>query len=711
MKSEYIKIIAQKLSLTSKQVSNTLQLFEEGATVPFISRYRKEATGSLNEVSIVQIKELGETFVTLEKRKEFILKTLEQQEKLSPELRQSIENCYEETALEDLYLPYKQKKKTRASKAKEKGLQPLAEFIFQQTPARLQAEVSRYINDSVPEAEDALQGARDIIAEMISNDKKARESLRREFDKNAIVESKVVKNKKEEAEKYADYFAYSEPLKHIPSHRFLAIMRGLSEGYLRMKLQPDSEQALQKLKRIYVKGNSDSSEQVSQALEDAYQRLLLPAIENEYTKLAKAKADKEAIDVFSKNLRQLLLAPPLGEKRILAIDPAYKTGCKLVCLDELGNLLHNETIFPHPPRKETFQSAKKLTTLTNTYEIEAIAIGNGTASRETEQFVKQKVRFERDIDIFVVSEDGASVYSASAVAREEFPDYDVTVRGAVSIGRRLADPLAELVKIDPKSIGVGQYQHDVNPNQLQKGLDLVVESCVNSVGVDLNTAGKELLTYVSGLGPRLAQNIVNYRKEHGAFSSREELLKIPGLGSKVFEQCAGFLRIKNGDNPLDNTAVHPESYSIVNRMAEANKVDTETFIKNKNLRQNIDPEKYINDNVGLPTLTDIMAELDKPGRDPREKAQVFEFSKEVFSIEDLKIGSVLPGIVTNITNFGAFVDVGVKQDGLVHISHLANRFVKNPADVVHLHQHVQVKVLDVDISRKRISLSMKDINK
>jgi uncharacterized protein len=708
MKSEHIKIISVELNLTQRQVENTLILLSEGATIPFISRYRKEMTGTLDEVQIADIKNSASKLDELEKRRESILNSIEQQGKLSDDLKKKIEATYDITVLEDLYLPYKQKKKTKAGIAKEKGLEPLAKIIFLQNLNDIESEALKYLTDELETIEDALQGARDIIAEEINESQKARDAVRREFKYSAVVQASVIKAKKEQAGKYKDYFEFEEPLNKIPSHRLLAVFRGVNEGFLRVKIHPDEDKVLEKLAGIFLRGETESVDQVEMAIEEAYKRLLLPSIENEFTKAAKEKADIEAINVFADNLRQLLLAAPLGEKRILAIDPAYRTGCKIVCIDEHGNLLHNETIYPHPPQKETVQSGKKLASLVNAYKIDAIAIGNGTASRETEDFVRQKVRFDRDLKVFVVSEDGASVYSASKIAREEFPNYDVTVRGAVSIGRRLADPLSELVKIDPKSIGVGQYQHDVDQKELQNSLDRVVESCVNAVGVDLNTAGKYLLTYVSGLGEQLAQNIVDYRTENGAFKSRAQLKKVKRLGDKAFEQAAGFLRIRNAENPLDNTAVHPEAYPIVQKMAKDLSVEVNDLIQSAELRQKIELKKYVNDSVGLPTLTDIMKELEKPGRDPREQAKVFEFSNEVFTVDDLKIGMILPGIITNITNFGVFVDVGVKQDGLVHISHLKNAYVSNPSDVVKLHQQVKVKVISIDSIRKRIGLSMKE---
>jgi len=709
MHTEHNKIIAQQLNIAVKQVENTVILLNEGATVPFISRYRKEMTGTLDEVQISDIKNLSEKLEELEKRRESILQIIEKQGKLTDDLKVKINATYDLSELEDLYLPYKQKKKTRAVKAKEKGLEPLANLLFKQNIEDLESEAEKYLNDEVETVDDALQGAKDIIAEQINEDKQARDAVRREFKYSAKVCSDLVKSKKEEALKYENYFEFNEALNKIPSHRLLAVFRGANEGFLRVKIYPDENKALEKLDRIFLKGDTNATALVQDAVDDAYKRLLLPSIENEFTKAAKEKADAEAIKVFTDNLRQLLLAPPLGEMRILALDPGFRTGCKVVCLDEHGNLLHNETIYPHPPQKETFQAGKKIASLVSTYKIDAIAIGNGTAGRETEDFVRNKVRFDRDVKVFVVSEDGASVYSASKVAREEFPDYDVTVRGSVSIGRRLADPLAELVKIDPKSIGVGQYQHDVNQKELQKSLDTVVESCVNAVGADLNTASKHLLIYVSGLGEQIAQNVVDYRTENGSFKSRKELKKVKRLGDKAFEQCAGFLRIRNAANPLDNTAVHPESYHIVEKMAKDNKVTLQEFIKSPDIRKNINLKDYTSETVGLPTLTDIMKELEKPGRDPRQQAKVFEFSKDVFSVDDLKIGMILPGIVTNITNFGAFVDVGIKQDGLVHISNIKNEFIKNPADVLKLHQHVKVKVISIDTVKNRIGLSMKDV--
>jgi uncharacterized protein len=706
MIQKHLEIIAENLHITQKQVQNTLNLLNEGATVPFISRYRKEATDSLDEVQIGEIQNHSKKLAEIEDRKKSILASIEKQGKLTGELERKILSSYNLTELEDLYLPYKIKKTTRAAKAREKGLEPLSEILMKQNVGSTEIFALKFLNDKVETVEDALSGARDIIAEQISENQTVRNAVRYEFDNNAVVCSKVIKAKEEEAEKFKDYFDYSEVLKRIPSHRMLAIRRGEAEGFLRVSILPGDERIIDKIKRLFVKGRTESSEQVSIAVEDSYKRLLEPSVENEFRGLSKEKADKEAIAVFSENLKQLLLASPLGEKRILALDPGFRTGCKMVCLDEYGNILHNETIYPHPPQNETTLAARKLTNAVNTYKIDAMAIGNGTASRETEYFVRNKVRFDRDIQVFVVSENGASIYSASPVAREEFPEYDVTVRGAISIGRRLSDPLAELVKIDPKSIGVGQYQHDVDQKELQESLDRVVEYCVNSVGVDLNTAGKYLLNYVSGLGLQLAQNIVDYRNEIGGFKSRAELKKVKRLGEKAFEQCAGFLRIRNAKNPLDNSAVHPESYKIAEKMAKDIGVEIKDLIGNSMLIKQIKPENYVSEKVGLPTLKDITAELEKPGRDPRKAAKIFEFSNEVFKPEDLREGMILPGIVTNITNFGAFVDIGVKQDGLVHISQIKEAFVSNPADVLTLHQHVKVKVISVDLPRKRIGLTM-----
>ncbi len=707
MMEKNIEKIARTTSLEVKNIQNVLRLFDEGATIPFISRYRKEMTGSMDEVQIAEIRDLFQKFLEIDNRRETILKTIEEQGKLTPELQQKIELAESLPELEDLYLPYKPKKKTRAGIAKEKGLEPLAILLMKQQELNIMDRAAEFITDQVPDEAAALQGARDIMAEWITENKRARDCVRHYFERGAIITSKLSKGKEEEGVTYKDYYKFSEPLARCPSHRILAMRRGEEEGFLKLEIKPDEEKVVEALEKIFVKGYYDVSEQVKIAVKDSYKRLLHPSIENEFRALSKEKADDEAIRVFANNLRQLLMASPLGEKRILAIDPGYRTGCKLICIDEHGNLLHNVTIFPHKPQSETKMAAHKITSLVQMYKIEAIAIGNGTAGRETEHFIK-RLRFDRELQVFVVNEAGASVYSASKVARDEFPQYDVTVRGAVSIGRRLMDPLAELVKIDPKSIGVGQYQHDVDQGKLKKKLDEVVESCVNAVGVDLNTASMHLLTYVSGLGQQIARNIVEYRKEKGAFVSRDDLKNVPRLGQKAFEQSAGFLKIRNAKNPLDNSAVHPESYHIVRKMAKDVGISLDTLIADKDLQNKIDINKYITSKVGLPTLNDIKNELAKPGRDPRTKAKVFDFAEGLFKIEDVKPGMVVPGIVTNITNFGAFVDIGVKQDGLVHISQLANRFVSDPNEVVQLNQHVQVKVLEVDVARKRIQLSMKE---
>ncbi len=701
----FSKMIATALNIAVHQVKNTLTLLESGATIPFISRYRKEATGGLNEVQIAEISEQNEKLCEIAKRKETILKTIEEQGKLTAELKKRIESCWNATELEDIYLPYKPKRKTRAEAARQKGLEPLATILMMQRENNLMARARTFINKEVKDEEEALKGARDIIAEQVSEDERSRNQLRNQFSRQAIITSKVIKGKEEEAIKYKDYFDFSEPLKRCTSHRLLAIRRGEAEGLLKVSISPDDEECAERLERNYVRGNNECSRQVQEAVHDAYKRLLKPSIETEFAALSKEKADEEAIRVFAGNLRQLLLAPPLGQKRVMGIDPGYRTGCKVVCLDAQGNLLHNETIYPHPPKSEHALSSRKLTKLVEQYAIEAIAIGNGTASRETEAFVTNQ-RYDRKLQVFVVSEDGASIYSASKTAREEFPEYDVTVRGAVSIGRRLMDPLAELVKIEAKSIGVGQYQHDVDQTALKKSLDQTVESCVNLVGVNLNTASKHLLTYVSGLGPTLAQNIVDYRTENGPFASRKELMKVPRMGAKAFEQSAGFLRIPGAKNPLDNSAVHPESYAVVERIAKDMKCSVEELIKNKELRSKIDIKKYVTPTVGLPTLTDIMQELEKPGRDPRQQIKVFEFDKNVKTIDDLKPGMVLPGIVTNITNFGCFVDVGIKENGLVHVSQIRREFISNPTTVVSIHEHVQVKVLSIEYERKRISMTM-----
>lgn len=706
MTNKHIEILSRTLNISGNQIENTVKLLLEGATVPFISRYRKEVTGSLDEVQVLDIKEHYEKLLEVDKRREAILKSIEEQGKLTDELRLQLEKTFVLSELEDIYLPYKQKRKTRASIAREKGLEPLAVILFKQLEKDVEGAAEKYLNDNVENVDEALKGARDIIAEWINEDQRARNGIRRLFDHEAIIISRNVKGKEEEGIKYKDYFEYSEPLRKCPSHRLLAIRRGEEEGFLKISIEPSEDNALEILDKQFIKGRSASSEQVSEAITDSYKRLLGPSIESEFKGLSKEKADEEAIRVFTDNLRQLLLASPLGQKNVLALDPGFRTGCKLVCLDAQGTLVHNETIYPHAPQNETALAMKKLSTLVSVYKIDAIAIGNGTASRETENFV-QRIQFDRKIQVFVVSENGASIYSASPVAREEFPEYDVTVRGAVSIGRRLMDPLAELVKIDPKSIGVGQYQHDVDQGKLKKSLDAVVESCVNQVGVNINTASKHLLTYVSGVGPQIAQNIVAYRKENGPFTARQQLKKVPRLGDKAFEQCAGFLRIPDAPNPLDNSAVHPESYHVVERMAEDTGATVADLLKNDELRKKINLTKYVDGKIGLPTLQDIVQELSKPGRDPRSAIQVFEFSNQVFKIEDVKPGMTLPGIVTNITNFGCFVDIGVKQDGLIHISQLADRFISDPNEIVKLHQHVSVKVLEVDLPRKRIQLTMK----
>ena len=701
-----VTFVTQKSGFESRYIKNLLGLLDEGATIPFISRYRKEMTGSMDEVQVGQVREIYEQFKELEKRKKTVLESIEQQEKLTPELRKQIEHCTDLRELEDIYLPYKPKKQTRASKAKAKGLEPLAAMLMKQDNGDVWDKAARFVKNDVENEEEALQGARDIIAEWVSENDRARNTVRRSFDRVAVVKAKVVKGKEEEGEKFTDYFDYSEPLRRIPSHRMLAIRRGEAEGILKVAIEIPEEETIESLERIFVKGRNESAEQVTMAVKDGYKRLLLSSIETEYLQSGKQKADEEAIKVFAENLRQLLLAPPLGNRRVLGIDPGFRTGCKVVCLDETGNLVHNETIYPHPPQNEVKQAANKITNLVNSYRIEAIAIGNGTAGRETERFI-QSLRYDRDIQVFVVSESGASIYSASKIARDEFPQYDVTVRGAVSIGRRLMDPLAELVKIDPKSIGVGQYQHDVDQSKLKESLDRVVESCVNRVGVNVNTASKYLLTYVSGLGPTLAENVVTYIKENGAFRSRGELKKVKRMGEKAFEQCAGFLRIEGAENPLDNSSVHPESYAVAERMAKDLGISLKSLIGNEEACNKIELSRYVNDRIGLPTLKDIVDELKKPGRDPRSVAKVFSFADNIHTIDDLEIGMVVPGIVTNLTNFGAFVDIGVKQDGLVHISEIADKYISNPADVLSLNQHVSVKIVQVDKVRKRIGLSIK----
>jgi len=703
-----ILLVAKKLGLHEWQVENTIRLMDGGATIPFISRYRKEMTGSLDEVKLMHIKEEYDRLRELDSRKEAVIKSIEEQEKMTPELRQRIDAAITMAELEDIYLPYRPKRRTRATIAKEKGLEPLAAIVMDQKLNDPALKAEEFLNDDVTTVEEALAGASDIIAEWVNEDEKARRQLRYLFEREAVIYSKVVKGKEAEGIKYSDYYEWSEPLKKCPSHRLLAMRRGEEEGFLRLSVEPIEENALDMLDSIFIKGKNASSDIVADAVKDSWKRLLSSSMETEFRNISKEKADIEAINVFAENLRQLLLGSPLGEKNVMALDPGFRSGCKIVCLDRQGNFIHNETIYPHPPQNETAMSIKKILSLINAYKIEAIAIGNGTASRETEDFIKW-IKFENDIQVFVVSEAGASIYSASKIAREEFPDYDVTVRGAVSIGRRLMDPLAELVKIDPKSIGVGQYQHDVDQQKLQKSLDDVVMSCVNAVGVEVNTASKHLLTYVSGLGPQLAQNIVDYRTEHGPFKARKELLKVKRMGEKAFEQSAGFLRIRNAENPLDASAVHPESYHVVELMSKDLGCDVKELITNDDKRKEIKLDRYITPVTGLPTLKDIVDELAKPGRDPRSKIREFQFA-DVHTMEDLITGMVVPGIVTNITKFGAFVDIGIKQDGLVHVSNLSKNYVDDPSKVVKLHQHVMVKVLAVDIDRKRIQLSMKDID-
>jgi protein Tex len=707
MEPIYIKKIAEKLNFSLKQINNVYDLHAEGATIPFMARYRKEATGNLDEVQINDVVELIKYFSELDKRKETVLKTIEGLGKLTPELKERISHCFDATELEDIYLPYKPKRKTRATTAIEKGLEPLAQFLFAQEGGDPEEEAKKFVNEQVKDTKEALQGARDIIAEWVAENEQARNKVRQRFTASAVLSAKAVPGKKEEedAQKYRDYFEFSEPLAACPSHRILAIRRGEKEGYLIMDIQIEKQPAVDDLEWIFVKGDPSSGE-VKKAVEDSFDRLLKSSIENEFRLISKNKADEEAIRVFAENLRQLLLASPLGSKRVLALDPGFRTGCKVVCLDAQGNFLHNSTIYPHPPQNEVQASIAALRQLVDQDSIEAIGIGNGTAGRETEQLVRG-IDFGRKVSIFMVNESGASIYSASEVARDEFPDQDVTVRGAVSIGRRLLDPLSELVKIDPKSIGVGQYQHDVNQAKLKGELDRVVESCVNHVGVDLNTASKHLLTYVSGLSATLAKNIVEYRLKNGPFAAREELKKISLMGPKSFEQCAGFLRIREGANPLDNSAVHPETYHVVEEMASDLHCSVMDLIKQGELRKKVERKKYISEAVGEFTIDDILKELEKPGRDPRQAIEEFRFEETVKTLEDLKPGMTVPGIVTNITNFGAFVDIGVKQDGLVHISQLSNTYVSDPNTVVKLQQKVRVTVLEVDIARKRISLTMK----
>ncbi len=706
---DFTKLIAAQLQLPEKEVDRAIVLLEGGATIPFISRYRKEATGGMDEVTVQNIKDLNDKFHELQRRKEYIVKTITEQGKMTDELQRRLEETWEENIIEDIYLPYKPKRRTRAEVARQHGLEPLADLLWKQRENNVAAFARRYLTDEVKSVEEALQGACDIIAERISEDENARNAMRRQFERTAILTAKVVKAKEDEAYKFQDYFDFSEPLRRVSSHRLLAVRRGEDEGFLKVDISPDNEQTIDRLTRMFVRGNTECSQFVEDALNDSYKRLLKPSIETEFASQSKRKADEEAIRVFVENLKQLLMAAPLGQKPTMGIDPGFRTGCKVVCLDNQGNLLHHDVIFPHPPARHPAQAMEIISDLIEQYHIEAIAIGNGTASRETRSFI-ESIPFEKPIQIYVVSEQGASIYSASKVAREEFPDEDVTVRGAVSIARRLMDPLAELVKIDPKSIGVGQYQHDVDQSLLKDSLDHTIEYCVNLVGVNLNTASSYLLTYVSGLGPQLAHNIVDYRSQNGVFTSRKQLMDVPRMGAKAFEQCAGFLRVSHAKNPLDGSAVHPESYHIVEQMAKDENCSVSDLMANKDLRSKIDVKKYITAEVGLPTLNDIMKELAKPGLDPREAIHEFHFDATVHEIEDLKTGMELPGIVTNITDFGAFVDIGIHENGLVHRSQLADRYIQNPLDVVSVHQQVWVKVLDVDLRRNRIALSMKGVD-
>ncbi|MDC8099750.1 Tex family protein [Chryseobacterium rhizosphaerae] len=702
-----VEFIQKQLNISEKSINNTLQLLAEDCTIPFISRYRKDKTGNLDEVQIEQISKISKQFEEIVKRKESIVKSIDEQGTLTPELQQRIEESFDIQELEDLYLPFKKRKKTKADAAKEKGLEPLARIIMSQKNNDIQFLASKYLNHEVSSEEEALQGARDIMAEWINENMYIRKNLRRLFQRKAVITSKAVKAKKEEeaAQKFSQYFEWEENLSRTPSHRLLAMLRAEAEGFVKTNVGIDKEEAIDFIEKAIIKSDNESSDQIALAIKDGYKRLLEPAISNESLQEAKEKADKKAIEIFSENLSQLLLAPPLGEKRILAIDPGYRSGCKIVCLDEKGDLLHNETIYPHAPQNETGMAMKKIRSMVNAYNIEAISIGNGTASRETEFFIK-KIAFDKPLQVFVVSEAGASVYSASKIARDEFPTYDVTVRGAVSIGRRLSDPLAELVKIDAKSIGVGQYQHDVDQTQLKNELDSTVMKCVNSVGINLNTASKSLLSYVSGIGEKMAENIVSYRAENGAFENRKQLKKVPRLGEKAFQQAAAFVRIANAENPLDNSAVHPEAYSIVEKIAKDLGIKTHELIANKEKITLVKPEDYITGEIGILGIKDILKELEKPGLDPRKAAKVFEFDPHVKSIKDLKTGMILPGIVNNITAFGCFVDLGIKESGLVHISQLKDGFVSDVNEVVKLHQHVRVKVTEVDEARKRIQLSM-----
>ena len=701
-----IKLISQKLNIAEERVLGALRLLDDGATIPFIARYRKEATGGLDEVEIAAIGAESEKFDELVKRKEFVIEAIETAGALTDELKARIENSWDATEIEDIYLPYKQKKRTRATIAREAGLEPLAKIIMAGNCNDIEAMAMRYVNEKVESAEDAIKGAQDIIAEWVSESEAARNAVRRLFDREAVITSHVVKGKEEEAANYRDYFEKLYKLSRCPSHALLAMRRGEAEKLLKVSIEIDDDAAVERLEKIFVKSDNKTADIVSQAVKDGYKRLLMPSIETEFAHQSKEVADKEATRIFANNLKQLLLTAPLGQKRTMGIDPGFRTGCKVVCLDAQGTLLYNDTIYPHPPKSETAMAMKKIATLAEQYKIEAIAIGNGTAGRETEQFI-QKISFRNIPQVFVVSESGASIYSASAVAREEFPDYDVTVRGAVSIGRRLMDPLAELVKIDAKNIGVGQYQHDVDQTMLRQALDQTVENCVNSVGVEVNNASKQLLTYVAGVGPKLAQNIIDYRTENGGFKSRKELLKVAKMGAKTYEQCAGFIRVAASDNPLDRSAVHPERYALVEKMAKDLGAKVEDLINNAELRKQIDINKYVSDKVGLPTLQDIMSELEKPGRDPRMQIEVWSFDPNIRTINDLAEGMLLDGQVTNITNFGAFVDIGIKENGLLHISQIADRRISSVDEVLHLNQHVKVKVLEVDHTRKRISLTMK----
>ncbi len=708
MKEILVKHISNTLSISKSQVSNTIKLLEEGATIPFISRYRKEATGSLDETEVTAIEKEWKRLLELVKRREAILKSINDQELLTLELEEKINNCWDMAELEDIYLPYKPKRKTRASAAREKGLEPLAEIIMEQKEDQLELVAEKYLNDDVPDIETALAGARDIVAEWINENTDARNTIRQQFERDAVISSKVIEKKKDRGTKYSDYFDFNEPLKNCAGHRLLAIRRAEQEGILRVSISIDNDFATDSIEKIFIKNKNESADQVRISIKDAYKRLLAPSIETEFKNSSKDKADEEAISVFSTNLRQLLLAAPLGPKVTMAIDPGFRTGCKLVCLDQQGNLLVNSTIFPHPPQKKVDEASEKVKGLLKKYKVEAIAIGNGTAGRETERFIKSLVNNSGTREVFMVNEAGASIYSASETAREEFPDLDLTFRGAISIGRRLMDPLAELVKIDAKSIGVGQYQHDVNQENLKEGLDQVVSSVVNQVGVKLNTASRHLLSYVSGIGPKLAKSITDYRRENRSFRSRKELLKVKGLGAKAFEQSAGFLRIPGAVNPLDNSAVHPESYSIVAKMAKDLSHPVKSLIEAANIRQQIDINNYVTGTVGLPTLKDIMQELEKPGLDPRGKAETFSFSESISGITDLKPGMSLPGVITNLTKFGAFVDIGIKENGLLHISQITERFIKDPAEVLKLDQKVIVRIVDIDVERKRIQLSMKE---